>query len=151
MRTFRVGDRVTSIAISGLGAGIIFATNWDSAEVIWSDGKKSTERYSDLIYAPKIGDSSRHSSRNSRRSIGDSSWNWKDTANAWVGKNIWKAEQTLNQGFNHELELEQALKLQKPALGIKPTSIYFTKADALRKELTSRSMANFLLSRTLIN
>ena len=70
MRTFRVGDKVVSIAISGLGEGIIFATNWDGAEVIWSDGRKSTERYSDLIFAGASND-------------------WKKTANAWVGKNIW--------------------------------------------------------------
>ena len=71
MRAFRPGDLVTSIAIVGQDQGVIYDTHWDGAEVIWSDGRRSTERYQDLIY-------------------NGSEANWKNRANAWVGTKVFE-------------------------------------------------------------
>jgi len=75
MRAFQPGDRVVSIAIMGLGTGIIYAIHFDGADVIWSDGRRSTERFQDLVYAGHDID-------------------WKDIANTWTGSKTFKAEIT---------------------------------------------------------
>ena len=73
MRNFHPGDRVVSIAIMGLGTGVIYDTHWDGADVIWSDGRRSTERYQDLVYAGHDID-------------------WKEIANTWTGTKAFSAE-----------------------------------------------------------
>jgi len=75
MRAFRPGDLVTSIAVVGQDQGIVYDTHWDGAEVIWSNGRRSTERYQDLIYNGAEG-------------------NWKNRANSWVGKQVFEATVT---------------------------------------------------------
>ncbi len=75
MRAFQPGDRVVSIAIMGLGTGIIYAIHFDGADVIWSDGRRSTERFQDLVYAGHDVD-------------------WKDIANTWTGSKTFEAEIT---------------------------------------------------------
>jgi len=75
MRAFRPGDLVTSIAVVGQDQGIVYDTHWDGAEVIWSDGRRSTERYQDLIYNGTEG-------------------NWKNRANSWVDKQVFEATVT---------------------------------------------------------
>jgi hypothetical protein len=75
MRAFRPGDLVTSIAVVGQDQGIVYDTHWDGAEVIWSNGRRSTERYQDLIYNGTEG-------------------NWKNRANSWVDKQVFEATVT---------------------------------------------------------
>src|SRR5210317_610094 len=75
MRAFRPGDLVTSIAVVGQDQGIVYDTHWDGAEVIWSDGRRSKERYQDLIYNGTEG-------------------NWKNRANSWVDKQVFEATVT---------------------------------------------------------
>ncbi len=77
MRQFRPGDQVVSITIMGLGTGIIYDTNWEGVEVIWSDGQRSSERYQDLVFSGHVND-------------------WKTVANKWTGnRQLFAAEDTL--------------------------------------------------------
>lgn len=136
MREFRPGDKVVSIAVMGLGEGIIFDTHWDGAEVIWSDGKKSTERYEDLIYAGGMQD-------------------WKDVANRWVGRNVFSAESINNVPllFTNQIETmwEQPISVVTNtnvipiALNVPATYIGYTNVETLRDELRKRNMATYLL------
>ena len=75
MRAFRPGDLVTSIAVMGQDQGVIYDTHWDGAGVIWSDGRRSTERYQDLIY-------------------NGAEANWKNQANSWIGNKVFEAPVT---------------------------------------------------------
>jgi len=72
MRQLRVGDRVISIAVTDLGVGVIYDTHWEGADVIWPDGRRSSERYQDLVYAGY-------------------DVNWKNTANERVGNKVFEA------------------------------------------------------------
>ncbi len=56
-RKWRLGDRVTSIAVSSYpGVGIIEHIRFDGIDVIWKDGSWSQERPIDLIFAGKPTD-----------------------------------------------------------------------------------------------
>ncbi len=72
MRAFRPGDLVTSIAVVGQDQAVIYDTHWNGVDVIWSDGRRSTERYQDLIY-------------------NGTEANWKNQANSWIGTKVFEA------------------------------------------------------------
>ena len=142
MRPYRPGDRVVSIAVMGLGEGIIYDTHWDGVEVIWSDGQRSSERYQDLVYAGHVID-------------------WKDLANQWTGnRDIFGAEGTnlTTVSFTNQLETmwdttipagEDVPIVPKDEIGITlnvpATFIGYSNVSKLKQELQARSMATYLL------
>lgn len=141
MRQFRPGDQVVSITIMGLGTGIIYDTNWEGVEVIWSDGQRSSERYQDLIFAGHVG-------------------NWKEVANKWTGnRQLFAAEENLTSlSFTNQIETMWDTTVPAgedvpivPAdqigitLNVPATFIAYTNVSKLKQELQSRNMANYLL------
>ena len=59
-RSWKVGDRVSSIATSYSGIGVITAVRFDGIDVRWSDGSWSQERPIDLIFAGNVTDPIRY-------------------------------------------------------------------------------------------
>ena len=134
MRDFRPGDLVTSIAISDFtDKGIIYDTHWDGAEVIWSDGRRSTERYQDLIY-------------------NGSNANWKDQANDWVGKKVFEAPVTMPVEISFENQPQPKIYVDKPL----PLAIVDLKVDLPITNFTAienaraKSREQFIARRGLI-
>jgi len=59
-RSWKVGDRVSSIATTYPGIGVITSLRFDGIDVRWSDGSWSQERPMDLIFAGNISDPVRY-------------------------------------------------------------------------------------------
>ncbi len=59
-RSWKVGDRVSSIATTYPGIGVITAVRFDGIDVRWSDGSWSQERPLDLIFAGNHSDPVRY-------------------------------------------------------------------------------------------
>ena len=59
-RSWKVGDRVSSIATTYPGIGVITAVRFDGIDVRWSDGSWSQERPIDLIFAGNVSDPVRY-------------------------------------------------------------------------------------------
>ena len=59
-RSWKVGDRVSSIATTYPGIGVITAVRFDGIDVRWSDGSWSQERPMDLIFAGNLSDPVRY-------------------------------------------------------------------------------------------
>ena len=59
-KSWKVGDRVSSIATTYPGIGVITAVRFDGIDVRWSDGSGSQERPMDLIFAGNLSDPVRY-------------------------------------------------------------------------------------------
>ncbi len=59
-RSWRPGDRVVSIAVRGLGDGVVAQSHFHGVTVLWSDGTRSLERLEDLVYLGRDMDFSPH-------------------------------------------------------------------------------------------
>ena len=59
-RAWKVGDRVSSIATTYPGIGVIPAVRFAGIDVRWSDGSWSQERPIDLIFAGNVSDPVRY-------------------------------------------------------------------------------------------